>query len=130
MARQTIALLLLFQIGCASITGSSHELLQVHAGVPQATVRVNGHERGSAPVSIEVPKHGSTVVEVSAPGYRSALCSTRMSAGGGYIAADIALCFFLFPIGCISFIDAGGAWDRLEAPQCDADLSPLQAAQP
>lgn len=116
--------LLLAQISCASLTASSTDSLRVNASAPGATVHVNGINRGLAPMVVDVPRKGGTFVEVSAPGYRSAACSTQMSASGGYIAADVALCLLLFPIGCLSFIDAGGAWNGLNTDQCDVVLAP------
>lgn len=116
--------LMLAQLNCASITASSTERLRVNASVPDAVVSFNGENRGPAPVTLEVPKNRNSTVVVRAPGHRPMSCSTAMTPNGGYIAADIALCVLLFPIGCISFIDAGGAWNQLESSSCDVTLEP------
>lgn len=94
----------------------------MNASPKTALVSVNGVERGQAPISIDIPKRGNTFVDIKAPGYHTYACNTEMSAGVGYVVADVALCVLLFPIGCISFIDAGGAWNTLETPQCDGNL--------
>lgn len=119
-----LAFILIVQAGCASITASATDRLRVVATPPGASVQVDGEMRGAAPMSVELSKHERSEVQVSAPGYHPASCNTRMSASGGYIAADVALCVFLFPIGCISFIDAGGAWNTLEQPHCHVNLLP------
>lgn len=123
MKRALSIALVTAQFSCASLTASSMDHLRVNASPEQATVRVNGVERGQAPMEVEVSKRGHTFVDVTAPGHHTSPCSTEMSANGGYIAADIALCLLLFPIGCISFIDADGAWNQLESPQCDVVLT-------
>lgn len=124
MKNNAFLVALLSCIGCASITGSSTERLRVMASPPGATVQVDGESRGTAPVSVNISKYERSSVEVVAPGYQTGSCDTHMSPSGGYIAADVALCLFLFPIGCISFIDAGGAWNALEQPHCHVSLVP------
>lgn len=123
MRRKISYVLFALQFSCASITASSTDSLRVNASPKSAVVQMNGNVVGHAGTSVEVPRRGNTLVEISAPGYQTAMCSTKMTASGGYVAADIALCVFLFPIGCISFIDAGGAWNQLESPQCTATLA-------
>ena len=110
------------QTGCASIVASRHDTLRVVADPPNSTVSINGSSHGAAPQQLDIPRKGSSLVTVKAPGYESATCNTTMSAGGAYIAADIAMCVLLFPVGCISFIDASGAWNELEEPICSVDL--------
>lgn len=124
MKNFALMLPLLLHTACASITASSTQRLRVVATPPGASVQVDGESRGAAPMSVELSRHERSEVQVSAPGYRSASCNTYMSASGGYIAADIALCVLFFPIGCISFIDAGGAWNTLEQPHCHLNLMP------
>jgi hypothetical protein len=120
--RVVLLALMTFEYGCASITGSSTDVLRVNASPVSARVRIDGQDRGMAPLSVDVPKTRRSYVDVVAKGYHPASCSTQMSASGGYVAADIALCVFLFPLGCLSFIDAGGAWNTLESPQCNVEL--------
>ena len=124
MKNFTLFLLAALLAGCASITGSSTERLRVVASPPGASVQVDGELRGTSPMSVELSKQERSNVRVSAPGYHAASCDTRMSASGGYIAADVALCVFFFPIGCLSFIDAAGAWNKLEQPHCHLSLLP------
>jgi hypothetical protein len=124
MKQPLIALcLILLQPACASIVSPSNERLQVYASSKRATVSVDGVERGTAPISLDIPKGRNTLVEVTAPGHDTKICSTRMSASVGYVVADTLLCVLLFPIGCISFIDAGGAWNALETPVCSIRFS-------
>lgn len=124
MHKTAATLALLSSIGCANITAPSTDRMRVVASPRAAQVSLDGEVVGAAPTHVEVPRRGSSSVEVSAPGYATSSCSTRMSPSGGYIAADIALCVLLFPIGCISFIDANGAWNALASPVCNVKLQP------
>ena len=124
--KKALTLLGLAAMGCATLTAPP-ELLTVHAQPEGASVHVNGVDLGRAPVTATVPRNREPTVEVAAPGFETKTCPTQMSAGGGYIAADVALCVLLFPIGCISFIDAGGAWNQLAQPQCNVTLQPQAA---
>lgn len=129
MRLKTLACLCLLQISCAALTGSATDALRVTASPRSAQVRIDDEMVGSAPTTVQVPKRRQSSVEVSAPGYQTAACSTRMSASGGYVAADIALCVLLFPIGCISFVDAAGAWNELESAHCHVTLAPEPKAE-
>jgi hypothetical protein len=122
---RTLSILALFApVSCASIVAPATDQLRVYAAPKAAEVSLDGETLGSAPMTLDIPKHGRSSVEVSAPGYRRAICRTEMTANGGYVAADVALCVLFFPIGCISFIDAGGAWNELDRPTCNVTLSP------
>lgn len=130
-ARLTLMLLGAFvATGCASITASRTDMLSVNSNITGADVMVDGVRVAQAPAQIELDKKRPASVYVTAPGRTSHQCQTRMSAGGGYIVADVVLCILLFPLGCISFIDAGGAWNELEQPSCNAMLSPMEGRQP
>lgn len=119
-----VCLVAVFHLHCAAITGSRTERLRVTASPPSAQVRLDDEVLGPAPQSVSVPKRGNASVEVTAPGYRTATCDTSMSASAGYIAADVALCVLLFPLGCLSFIDAAGYWNQLAHDHCSVKLSP------
>jgi putative lipoic acid-binding regulatory protein len=110
--------------GCAAITASSTDDLRVISTPAAALVRVDGNIVGATPRTVEVTRKRPEAVEVMAPGFHTQQCQVRMSAGGGYIAADIILCVLLFPIGCISFIDAGGSWNTLDQTSCAVTLIP------
>lgn len=116
--------MMLAQMGCASLTASPTDRLRITASVPNAVVSVDGENRGPAPVAVELPKNRRSHVVVRAPGYRPMTCSTAMTPAAGYVAADIALCVLLFPIGCMAFIDAFGAWNVLASSSCEAELRP------
>ena len=110
--------------GCATLSGSRVEYLRVDS-IPQgAAVNVNGVGGGYTPAAVEVDKHHPSVVQVSMAGQPPVFCSTEMSASPGYVAADVILCLLLFPIGCISFIDAAGAWNELSHPVCMVHFAP------
>ncbi len=79
---------------------------------------VNGVPIGITPVTVMVEKQRTPQVVLSMPGYAPQACYPRQSPGVGYVVADSLLCLFLFPIGCVSFIDAGGAWNELEVNSC------------
>jgi len=110
--------------GCASITAPRNDYLRVVSQPPGASVRVNGIGGGYTPAVVEVDKQHPPVVDVSVPGQPPFICSTRMSAATGYVVADILLCVFLFPFGCVSFIDASGAWNELDHPFCAVTFAP------
>jgi hypothetical protein len=120
--KNILATALILQASCASITASRTDRLKVSATPPGAIVTMDGDNRGAAPVTVDVPRGRQSTVEITAPGFRAATCDTSMSPGGGYIAADVVLCVLLFPVGCISFIDAGGAWNELRSPVCSVSL--------
>ncbi len=124
------AILAVTSSGCAAITAGSTDELKVNSTPPGAQVRVDGVPTATTPATIRVSRKRPPTVDVAAPGYASQQCPVQMSAGGGYIAADIAWCVVAFPLGCISFIDAGGSWNELEQGSCDVALQPASALAP
>ena len=114
--------------GCAALTASRTETLNVTSEPPGAEIRVNGAPAGHAPSLVEIERARPPVVQVALPGYTPQTCDTRMAPGTGYLVSDALLCIFLFPIGCIAFIDAGGAWNTLQQPGCYARLVPENGA--
>jgi len=119
-----LALSLMATTGCATLTGSSTEMLSVVSNPAGAEVRVNGMPTGRTPTQVEVDKKRTPTIEVLMPGYAPATCPVRMRPGTGYVVADTALCIFLFPVGCISFLDGSGAWNELENGVCSVNLQP------
>lgn len=111
--------------GCASLTASRSELLNVQSQPPGAQVRADGATVGTTPATIDIDLRYPPIVEVTMPGYSTETCRTRMSPGIGYVVADALLCLVLFPVGCIAFIDAGGAWNQLQNDRCYANLQPV-----
>jgi PEGA domain-containing protein len=128
MTRATLLLLFgpagLLSGGCAAITASRTDMLTVNSNPQGAEVRLDGAPVARTPASIAVDRKRPPMIEVALPGFQSRLCPIRMTAGGGYIAADIVLCVLLCPIGCISFIDAGGDWNVLDPPTCYVTFAP------
>jgi hypothetical protein len=110
--------------GCASLTGTRTDPYMIYSTPPGATVAVNGFPIGITPVTVMIEKQRTPQVTLSLPGYAPQSCFPRMSPGTGYVVADALLCLFLFPIGCISFIDANGAWNELEVNHCNVYLQP------
>ncbi len=122
IAEQRIAGLGLASIlatGCATLTAPRYQMLQVESIPPGATVKVNGAEAARAPVAVPIDRaKPPPVVEVSMPEKPPFVCPVWTTPGSGYVVSDVLLCVFLFPIGCISFVDAGGAWNVLAMPVC------------
>jgi hypothetical protein len=114
--------------GCASLTGTRTEPYMIYSTPQGATVMVNGVPIGTTPVTVMVDKQRAPQVALSMPGYPPQSCYPRLSPGTGYVVADSLLCLFLFPIGCIAFIDAGGAWNELEVNSCSVYFQPQQGA--
>ena len=110
--------------GCATLTGPRAEVLNVTSEPPGADVLVNGVNVTRAPGSVELDRTRLQSVVLSLPGYAPVACNTRMSPGPGYLVSDTLLCVLLFPFGCVAFVDASGAWNELEQPNCYARLVP------
>lgn len=115
--------------GCATITASRTEQLSINSYPEGAEVRVDGMPQGHTPTTIEVEKKRPPKIQVSMPGYRSEECRVRTGPATAYVAADAALCVLFFPLGCISFIDAGGAWNQFESTSCNVGLRPVNPPQ-
>jgi PEGA domain len=110
--------------GCATITAPRTERVAVHSYPEGAEVRVVGVPQGNTPTSVEVEKRFPPTIQVSMTGYQPEECRLRTSPGTFYVVADVALCLVLFPFGCISFIDASGAWNELVSTTCNVSLKP------
>ena len=123
---QALALLLVgFQVsGCAAIVASKTDTLSVNSNPQGAEVRLNGNPAGKTPTSVQITRKAPETVEVVLPGHESQKCPVNMTPGGGYIAGDVLFCVLLFPIGCISWIDAAGDWNTLVSPNCLVTLPP------
>ena len=111
-------------MGCAAIVASKSLSYRVESSPPGALVRLNGSAMGQTPVVIDLDRKSQNLVEVTSPGYSPSSCRPQMSPGVGYILGDVAWCFFGFPLGCIAFIDAGGAWNTLDNDHCQVSLIP------
>jgi hypothetical protein len=111
--------------GCATLTAPRMELLQVNSLPPGAEVRADGVPVGTTPVAVPISRTHPTQVEVRAPGHEPVECPVHLVPGPGYLAADIVLCVLFFPVGCVSFLDAAGAWNVLARSSCEATLTPL-----
>jgi hypothetical protein len=77
---------------------------------------------------VEIEKKRIPQIEVTMAGYQSQPCMTHASPGAGYLVADAVLCAALFPVGCISFIDADGARNELDSRACHVNLQPAAPA--
>lgn len=130
MPRSFTAGLLVWCAGCASITAKPTDTLYVSSTPPGAQVLVGGTARGQAPMPVELDRKENEPVELALPGYQTRPCETRMSPGTNYVVADVVMCVLLFPFGCISFIDAGGAWNELQHHNCNLTLEPAYPAPP
>ena len=121
----------LWSPGCAAIVASRTDTLNVNSNPQGAEIRLNGTVTGRTPAAVQVTRMAPESVEVVAPGYDPQRCPVSMTAGGGYIAGDVLFCVLLFPIGCISWIDAAGYWNTLVSPNCSVTLNPTPVpAQP
>lgn len=115
--------------GCATITASRTEPYMIYSTPPGATVAVNGVPIGTTPVTVMVSKERAPQISLNYPGYAPQSCWPRLSPATGYIVADLLLCLFVPPLlGCISFIDAGGAWNELEVNHCSVYFAPQPGA--
>jgi len=110
--------------GCAAITASRTETLAVSSEPSGAEVKLNGAPVARTPAYVLLDRKQPSAVQIVARGYQPQECPVQMAAGGGYIAADVLLCVLLFPIGCVSFIDAAGDWNTLVYPYCYVTLAP------
>lgn len=111
--------------GCASITASRTEPFSVTSSPPGADVTLNGSFVGRTPVTLELPRRlSSPAVVVSLAGHEPRTCAVSHSVGGGYVAANSLMCLFLFPIGCVSFVDGNGSWNELVTDQCSVAFVP------
>jgi hypothetical protein len=110
--------------GCATLTGPKYERIQVTSNPPGAEVRLYGAPVGRTPVPVELDLTRPAQIEVEAQGYAPQQCRVRLQPGVGYVVADVVLCVLLFPLGCISFIDAMGAWNEADVRACNVNLAP------
>ncbi len=116
--------LLWFGTGCATIFASRTATLAVTSDPTDAEILMNGAHVARTPNSIEVSKRGPEMISVAAPGRSDQMCPVSFHAGAGYIIGDALLCVFLFPLGCISFVDSNGAWNELDNSTCRVGLRP------
>lgn len=110
--------------GCATLMAPKTASIEVTSNVPGAQIRVNGQVQGHTPARVSFERDKAPQIEVAAPGFRPQSCHVSMSAKTTYVVADAALCLFLLPFGCISFIDAGGAWNEPNTDRCSVQLEP------
>jgi hypothetical protein len=126
--RKLLAVASMVVSGCASITASRSEPFSVLSEPPGAEVRLNGSIVGTTPTQVDIPRQmNSPLIEVTRRGFSTEACHVTHSAGGGFVAADVAMCLFLFPIGCIALIDANGSWNSLDVDWCRVSLKPTQS---
>lgn len=123
-----VATVAMMSTGCASMFASRTSPYQVVSAVPGAEVRINGMPVGRTPTTIEVDRKHPPRIEVSAPGHYAQTCWPRTQVGALYAIADTALCLAFFPLGCIAFIDASGAWNEVTEDVCSVNLQPAAPA--
>ncbi|MBX7098128.1 MAG: PEGA domain-containing protein [Myxococcaceae bacterium] len=111
-------------VGCATVSASTTVPYRVDSSPQGAEILVDGQSVGWTPATITLPRKASSTVQLKSPGFEAHTCRTAMTPAGGYVAADTLMCLFLFPLGCVAFVDAGGAWNDLQESSCQATLVP------
>ena len=123
-----VAAAILAATGCATTTASKTQSFSVSSNPEGGQIVLNGQPVGVTPAVIEIPrKLNPLAVEVRMPGHQTQVCPVHHSAGGGYIAPDVAMCVLLFPIGCVAFVDADGSWNEIDSGACNVTLPPMAA---
>lgn len=118
----------MFSTGCATLMSSKTASYSIDSSPSGAEVRVAGQSVGRTPMTVQIDKSKLPDIEVGIPGFGSQKCRPTTSVGVGYVVADVALCLVFTGIGCVSIIDAFGAWDELDETSCRVTLSPAAGA--
>lgn len=116
--------------GCATMVASKTSPYNIVSAVPGAEVRINGMPVGRTPTTVDIDRKHPQRIEVSMPGYYPQTCWPHTSVGVVYALVDTAICLAAFPLGCISFIDASGAWNSVDDEVCNVNLQPAVPQQP
>ncbi|MEO0508638.1 MAG: PEGA domain-containing protein [Verrucomicrobiota bacterium] len=56
--------------GCATVTGGLEQDINIDSKPQGATVLINGVEQGKTPITVELSRKTSHLVEISMPGYK------------------------------------------------------------
>ena len=120
--KKTILLLIiapLFFTGCATIFDGSTDEVYLTSEPSGAKVIINGHERGTTPITLALKKKKDYNIEFIKEGYRKKTWYLSHSIGAGWIILDVLLGL----VGII--VDAAtGNWYGLDEDSYRAILEP------
>ncbi len=78
--------------GCAAFFIKEHESIYVTSNPPGANVWVNGEKSGTAPLRLDIPRHGPrSVIRIEYPGYHPVEIRAKRRVPAGAIMGDILL---------------------------------------
>lgn len=111
--------------GCATLFNPKTDFVEVDSLPAGAHVLVDGTPVGQTPTRVEVElKAPPRLIQLQLQGFAPQSCQVKTTVAIGYAAADAALCLVTL-VGCVSFIDAVGAWNQLETSRCNVTLVPV-----
>ncbi len=108
---------LLILAGCGTLFLSSTKDVSIISEPVDATVSVNGIERGTTPITLELDNRTSHVISVSKEGYDTVSCSLTAKVKGVILVLDVL--GGLIPV----IVDAAtGNWKALDKTECTVQL--------
>ena len=121
--KKTILLLIIAPIltftGCATLFSGSTDEVHLSSEPSGAKVFINGHERGTTPITLALRKNKDYNIEFVKEGYRKKTWYLSHSIGAGWIILDVLLGL----VGII--VDAAtGNWYGLDEDSYRAILEP------
>ncbi len=113
--------------GCAAFFIEEHENIYVTSNPPGAGVWVNGKKSGTAPLRLNVPRHGPrSVIRIEYPGYRPVEIRAKRRVPVGAIMGDILLGLGVgYLVAFIIYMEKGGEtvdFGRLTAVSVPASI--------
>jgi len=75
--------------GCATVFSGNTSKVTINSDPGEATVKIDGVERGKTPLTLSLSKKDSYVVEISKEGYKSEIANISNRIDGGWVALDI-----------------------------------------
>lgn len=110
----------LFLSSCCTFVNGRHDDVAIRSSVPEASVYVDGVEKGKTPCAVEVKRTGEHKIEIQKAGYFPYQATTGRGVswwllGNAFIGGIIGL-----PIDLVT-----GAWADVTPDEIDATLTPL-----
>jgi hypothetical protein len=119
-----LALAVLFNTGCASITRGTKDTLVVESDPAGADVKLSNGLSGKTPTSFKLPRKRDVVVTISKEGYETLSVNVTSQVSGGGAAGMAGNVIFGGLIGAA--VDAGsGAMNDLKPNPVKVTLNPL-----
>ena len=108
---------------CATVFKGSTDTVTINSRPPGAVVKINGSQRGTTPLTLELESNRPHNVLLTKDGFEEENASITHSVAAGYVILDIIFILGFVPL----IVDAAtGNWNTLDQRELNIVLTPAK----